>query len=131
MGICVGTSRAVEIDVPTNTLSESKIKAAKPKEKPYKLFDGHGLYLYVYTAGGKSWRMTYRVQGKPQTATFGAYPLLGLADARAKRDALRLAMLNGDPIKPVKKKESLTLSQASEKYWEGRKDITPSYRMNA
>ena len=117
--------------MPTNTLSESKIKAAKPKEKPYKLFDGHGLYLYVSTAGGKSWRMTYRVNGKAQTNTFGAYPLLGLADARAKRDALRLAMLNGDPLKPVKKKESLTLKQASEKYWEGRKDISPSYRMNA
>lgn len=118
--------------MPTNTLSESKIKAAKPKEKPYKLFDGHGLYLYVSTAGGKSWRMTYRVNGKAQTHTFGPYPLITLADARGKRDALRLAMTNGEPIKKAeKKKETLTLEKASERYWEGRKDISPSYRMNA
>jgi len=117
--------------VPTNSLTESKIKAAKPKEKPYKLFDGHGLYLYVSTAGGKSWRMTYRVNGKAQTNTFGPYPLLGLADARAKRDAVRLAMVNGTPLKPVKKAETLTLSKASERYWEGRKDLSTSYVMNA
>lgn len=117
--------------MPTNALNESKIKAAKPKEKPYKLFDGHGLYLFVTPAGSKSWRMTYRVGGKAQTQTFGAYPLIGLADARAKRDALRLAMINGDPLKPVKKKESLTLKEACERYWNGRKDVSPSYRMNA
>lgn len=117
--------------MPTNTLTESKCKAAKALQKPYKLFDGHGLYLYVSTAGGKSWRMSYRVDGKPQTATFGPYPLLGLADARAKRDALRLAKLNGTPIKLLKKKDSLTLEQASAQYWSGRKDLTPNYLKHA
>lgn len=113
--------------MPTNVLTESKCKAAKPRERPYKLFDGHGLYLYVSVAGGRSWRMSYRVDGKQQTATFGPYPLLGLADARAKRDALRLAKVNGTPLKPVKKKDSLTLEQASATFWAGRKDLSAKY----
>jgi len=117
--------------MPTNTLNDAKCKAAKPKDKPYKLFDGHGLYLSVSPTGGKSWRMTYRVDGKPQTATFGPYPLLGLADARAKRDALRLAKINGDPLKPAKKRDSPTLEQASATFWAGRNDLSPKYREHA
>lgn len=117
--------------MPTNSLTESKCKAAKPKDKPYKMFDGHGLYLYVSTAGGRSWRWTYRLDGKPQTHTIGAYPLIGLAMAREKRDELRLALRNGAPIKAPKRKSVKTLEAASEAYWEGRKDISPSYRMNA
>lgn len=113
--------------MPTNVLNDAKCKAAKPNDKPYKLFDGHGLYLHVSPAGGKSWRMSYRVDGKPQTATFGPYPLLGLADARGKRDALRLAKINGTPLKPVKKKDALTLEQASATFWAGRKDLSVGY----
>jgi len=34
-------------------LTDSAIKAAKPKEKPYKLTDGQGLYLEVMPNGSK------------------------------------------------------------------------------
>jgi integrase len=117
--------------MPTNSLSDAKCKTAKPKEKGYKLFDGHGLFLLVTPAGGKLWKIAYRVDGKQQTASIGSYPLLSLADARQKRDELRLALLNGESLKPAKKKEVLTLAQACGQYWEGRKDITDGYRMNA
>lgn len=33
-------------------LSDIAIRNAKPKEKPYKLFDGDGLYLLVSLQGG-------------------------------------------------------------------------------
>jgi hypothetical protein len=34
-------------------LSESRIRAAKPAAKPYKLFDERGLFLLVTPAGGR------------------------------------------------------------------------------
>ncbi|MDQ0072557.1 hypothetical protein J2W34_004362 [Variovorax boronicumulans] len=48
------------------------------------MFDGHGLYLFVSAKGAKVWRMAYRVDGKPKTKSLGDYPLLSLAEARAK-----------------------------------------------
>jgi integrase len=117
--------------MPTNTLTDAKCKSAKPGDKGVKLFDGHGLFLYVSPAGGKHWRMTYRVAGKAQTATLGPYPLVGLADARGKRDAVRLALLNGEPLTTPKKKAGLTLKAATENYWAGRKDVSADYKMNA
>lgn len=115
----------------TNTLSDTKCKAAKPGPKPVKIFDGHGLYLYVTPAGAKVWRMAYRLDKKPQTATFGPYPLITLAEAREKRDTLRRALLAGEPLTQPKKRATVTLRAASEAYWAGRKDVSESYRENA
>ena len=40
-------------------LTDKEIKAAKPKEKEYKLFDGGGLYLSITAKGKKWWRLKY------------------------------------------------------------------------
>jgi Arm DNA-binding domain len=45
------------------TLTESRVKAAKPADKPYKLFDERGLFMLVTRAGGRLWRFRYRVGG--------------------------------------------------------------------
>ena len=37
-------------------LTEVKLRQAKPKDKPYKLPDGRGLYVLVAINGGKYWR---------------------------------------------------------------------------
>jgi hypothetical protein len=37
-------------------LNEMRIRAAKPKEKPYKLRDGRGLHLLVKPSGARLWR---------------------------------------------------------------------------
>ncbi|BBE08948.1 Integrase [Mycoavidus cysteinexigens] len=66
--------------MPTNTLSDSKCKSAKPTDKPFKIFDGGGLHLWVSPKGSKVWRMAYRIIGKPQTISFGRYPDVSLAD---------------------------------------------------
>lgn len=116
--------------MPTNTLTDRICKATMPGEKPRKLFDGHGLYLFITPAGGKLWRVAYRQGGKPQTATLGPYPVLSLADARIKRDELRRKLLDGPIAKPVPITRALTLSQAIEQYWAGRKDVSPSYLAN-
>ena len=64
-------------------LSDAKIRAAKPRQKPYKLADSHQLYLCVSAAGGKLWRMNQMFDGKQRTLSIGPYPLISLAEARA------------------------------------------------
>ena len=49
-------------------LSATQIKNVKPEEKPIKLSDGGGLYLFVKPAGSKLWRMNYR-HHSPRTST--------------------------------------------------------------
>ena len=39
-------------------LSETACRNAKPKDKPYKVSDGEGLYLFVQPSGSRLWRMT-------------------------------------------------------------------------
>ena len=64
-------------------LTDPAIRNAKPKEKPYRLFDGGGLYLEVSQTGGKLWRFKYRYLGKEKRLALGAYPTVGLKDARS------------------------------------------------
>lgn len=79
-------------------LTDSAIKAAKPKEKPYKLTDGQGLYLEVMPNGSKLWRMKYRYADKEKRLAFGAYPDLPLIKARQKRSEAREQLADGiDP----------------------------------
>ncbi len=77
------------------TLTVKAVEAAKPKDKPYKLTDGAGLYLFVSPAGGKSWRANYTKAGKQATRTYGRYPEMSLADARK-------AHLGAKEVQPVK-----------------------------
>ncbi|MES2972420.1 MAG: integrase arm-type DNA-binding domain-containing protein [Pseudomonadota bacterium] len=118
--------------MPTNTLTDAICKAAKPAKTAVKLFDGGGLHLYITPAGAKVWRMAYRFDKKPKQISFGAYPLLGLAAARVKRDAAKAQLREGvDPMAPRRAARSArTLSEAWETYWDGRKDVTDSYRSN-
>jgi hypothetical protein len=55
-------------------LSDSALKAARPKDKPYKLADGEGLYLEIMPTCSKLWRVKYRHLGKENRLAFGSYP---------------------------------------------------------
>lgn len=67
-------------------LTDSKIKALRPQAKVYRVADGDGLALEVSPAGGKLWRYRFRLNGKANMLSLGAYPKVGLSDARKKRD---------------------------------------------
>lgn len=71
------------------TLTVKAVDAAKPREKAYKLTDGHGLYLFVSPTGAKSWRANYTAGGKQRTKTYGLYPAVSLADARKAHASAR------------------------------------------
>ena len=53
-------------------LTDTAIRTAKPKEKPWKLTDGGGLYVLVSPTGGKLWRLKYRYGGKEKLLALGA-----------------------------------------------------------
>lgn len=82
--------------MPTNNLTDAKCRAAKPGDKPYKLFDGGGLHLFVSPTGAKVWRLAYRSDGKPKTKSFGPFPEVSLVDARVKRDEAKAALRDGE-----------------------------------
>lgn len=79
-------------------LTELEAKYAKRRDRSYKLADGSGLFLAVQPNGSKLWRMKYRYGGKEKLLSFGAYPTLGIAAAREKRDAAKALLAEGkDP----------------------------------
>ena len=56
------------------------------------------LLLLVSPSGSRLWRMRYRFGGKEKMLSFGAYPDVKLADARALRDKAKRALAQGrDP----------------------------------
>ena len=63
-------------------LTIKQIDAAKPKDKPYRISDGNGLYLYIPASGKKVWQLRYQFEGKEKIHTVGKYPKIGPADAR-------------------------------------------------
>jgi integrase len=78
------------------SLTELQVSRAKPKDKPYTLADGNGLYLAVSIAGRKTWTIRYKLAGSTShtPATIGHYPAMTLAEARVRaveinRDAKR------------------------------------------
>lgn len=79
-------------------LTEIAVRALKPREKPYKVYDERGLYLHVFPTGGRLWRLKYRVAGREKLLALGSYPDVGLKDARERRDAARKLVAAGvDP----------------------------------
>ncbi|GAC1679350.1 MAG: tyrosine-type recombinase/integrase [Steroidobacteraceae bacterium] len=79
-------------------LTTVEIRNAKPGSSARKLSDGGGLYLLLTPAGGKLWRLKYRVKGREKLLSIGSYPEIGPAQAREAREAARrLLALGIDP----------------------------------
>lgn len=80
-------------------LTETAIRALKPKAKAYKVADEKGLYLLVSPSGERLWRMKFRNgAGVEKKLALGSYPELKLRDARDARDTARGSLAKGiDP----------------------------------
>ncbi|MBV8342485.1 MAG: DUF4102 domain-containing protein, partial [Gammaproteobacteria bacterium] len=85
--------------------SELSFRTAKPQEKPYKLFDGGGLYLLITPEGGRYWRLKYRFGGRERGLGLGVYidaatgeVRVPLVLARKRREEARQLLAEGiDP----------------------------------
>lgn len=89
-------------------LNARQVDTTKPKDKPYKLADGGGLYLLVNPNGAKYWRLKYRIAGKEKLLALGVYPDVTLADARAKRDEAKRGIAGGIDPNEAKREEKAT-----------------------
>jgi len=79
-------------------LTDTAIRKAAPRDKPYKLSDGGGMYLEVMPTGAKYWRLKYRMTGKEKRFALGVYPMVSLASARQGREEARKLLVQGvDP----------------------------------
>ena len=84
-------------------LTDTSIKNAKPKEKPYKISDERGLFILVNPNGSKLWRFRYRMDRKENLLSFKSYPEVSLKEAREKRDEARKMLRDGiDPSRAKK-----------------------------
>ena len=99
-------------------LTDVVVRNAKPKDKPQKLTDGDGMFLYVHPNGGKYWRFQYRFAGKQKILALGVYPEVSLADARDRRAQARKVLAAGNDPGEVKKEAKRLLVINSENTFE-------------
>jgi len=98
-------------------LTDVAIRNAKPGAKPVKMADGGGLFLYITPAGGKLWRLKYRMDGKEKLLAIGAYPEIGLGEARRRREEAREMLAAGkDPSREKQREKVRSRLQAADTF---------------
>ena len=107
-------------------LTDTAIKNAKPRAKPYKMADEKGLHLLVNPSGGLLWRMKYRADGADdhgqpkrieKLLSLGSYPEVSLKAARALRDDARKQLAEGvDPGQAKKEAKIATMLGAANSF---------------
>jgi Integrase len=95
-------------------LTHKAVEAFAAKaERGKKLADGGGLYLFITPAGGATWRVKYRIEGKEKTYSVGPYPLVSLAAARAELGEVKALLLeNKDPVSERRVSRAATAASA-------------------
>lgn len=91
-------------------LTALKIKTARPTERPYKIADSGGLFVLVQPNGSKLWRYKFRLQGVEGLQALGAFPQIGLAEARTAHAMSRQLVASG--ANPVQARRSERASKA-------------------
>jgi integrase len=122
-------------------LTEKEIQAAKPQEKPYKLYDEGGLLLLVRPSGTKVWQYPYKLNDKYNVLTIGQYgstpDKVGTSHARKLRDEAKALLKQG--IDPNKQKKDVYQQKVSEnantfeavaREWYGKQNWAPKHSKN-
>lgn len=107
-------------------LTDTAVRQAKPKEKPYSLSDIDGLSLFVHNKGGKSWHFRYTLAGKRQRISLGTYPEFSLREAREMTIAARKLVASGTRPEPAalrgqQRDDVPTFAQVAQRWQELRK----------
>src|SRR5471030_168917 len=122
----------------TKPLTDTEIKAAKPKDADYQLYDGDGLTLLIKSSGSKLWQFRYhRPLTKLRTKqSFGAYPAVSLSDARKLRAESRALLAKDIDPQEHQKEQSRNSQEAktntfiliAERWWNVKKaSVTEDY----
>lgn len=94
-------------------LTDTKLRNLKPPERPTRIFDGDGLYIELRPNGGKWWRFKYRFDGKENSLSFGTYPDVPLALARARHMEARMLLAAGTDPSAVRKQAKQARQRAA------------------
>ncbi len=97
-------------------LSALQVKQLKPKEKIYTVSDEKGLLIEVSPKGGRWWRMRYWINKKEYRLSLGTYPETSLAEARMKRDELRVQIAKG--INPAEERKEIKAQESGVYHFE-------------
>jgi len=98
-------------------LTDVAIRNTKPGAKAIKLTDGAGMFLLVTPAGGKLWRLKFRIEGREKLLALGAYPEVGLGEARRRREVAReLMALGKDPAREKQREKVRARIQAADTF---------------
>lgn len=76
-------------------LTDTSIRALKPRRARYLVTDGRRLCLEVLPSGKASWLFRYRFKGRPPKVSLGRYPDLSLKAARCERDKQATLLAGG------------------------------------
>lgn len=97
----------------THMLTDTKLRALKPRPSAFRVADTNGLCIEVRPTGAKAWRYRYRYDGKASMITLAEYPAMSLAEARAERDRLRaLVKGGGNPAHAARVERAAKLERA-------------------
>ena len=98
-------------------LIDKVVKNSLPGDRPYKVPDSGGLYLYVTPKGTQVWRYKYRVGGKEELLVIGHYPDVSLKATRLARDEAKRAQAAGrDPGLEVRRVKLVGQGRAGETF---------------
>ena len=98
-------------------LTDSAIRNAPGKDKPYRIYDTGGLYVEVMPQGSKYFRLKYRFIGKEKRLALGVYPAVTLKEARARREEAKRHLANGiDPGALKKTRKLMTIERANDSF---------------
>jgi integrase len=95
------------------SLKPATIDTAKPRDKPYSLTDGGGLFVEVLVSGAKVWRYKYHLAGKREKVTIGTYPAVGIKAARDRHEELRELLERGESPARAKQTKVVELERAA------------------
>jgi integrase len=123
-----GNPLRVRILAATDFLTDTRIRSARPKARPYKLRDGGGLYLLITPSDSRQWRLRYRVQGRESMVSLGTYPATSLKAARGRRTQMRAALEAGqDPAaeRRAERASSANTFESVAREWLGKQPFAP------
>jgi len=109
-------------------LTKTRIKAAQPRQTPYKLYRGKGLFILVMPDDRRWWRFRYRYLGREKTLSLGEFPEVGIEEAEDDRDEFRRLLRAGiDPSakrRAVRNANGETFRAVAEEWLANQRDLS-------
>ena len=90
-------------------LTDIQIKNTKPKDKPFRVAAGRGLFLLIKPDASKHWVFRNQFEGKENNLSFGRYPEVSLANAEKKATNTHELLAGG--INPSEHKKAATATK--------------------